>query len=324
MMIRKSLQKIPVSQLDVKDDTFRISIKKTNNILASSIAEIGLVNPPLLQKIKNEQFRIVLGFRRVDALMNAISEIAAFVVKGKPTDLALFRFALQAHIIEHPFSAVEVSMAIYKLRTVFKVADAEIVDAYLPLMGFGKNPKILALYGSLISLEPEIQSAIEQDNLSVEIASEMTKAPTQNRLSYLKLTQNLHLGKNRQREFWRLLTDISQIENKSVSEILQDSEFTTIISADKITHNQKAERVKRELWRRRYPRYSALETEFCQILKEMKLPPQMVLRPSAFFEGEDFDVSFMFRTEEEFRDRVETLQRIYADGIVGQVANLTL
>ena len=59
-------------------------------------------------------------------------------------------------------------------------------------------------------------------------------------------------------------------------------------------------------------------------MKSMKLPPQMVYRPPAFFEGEDYHVGFSFRTEEEFRDRVEALHSIYKDGIVGQVLNLTL
>ena len=310
-MIRKSLHKVSLSQLDVMDEKFRISTQLADESLKNSIREIGLVNPPLLQLRGDQRLRIVLGFRRIQALQAiSISEIDAFVVQGEPTDSELFRFALKAETSERTFSEVEISGIIHKLRKTFQITESEIVTVFFPLMGLGKNPKILELYGPLYYLEPEIQLAVDRNDLSVEVAAAIAKVEPKDRLAFFNLIQNLRLGKNRQRVFWALLTDIARIEKRNVNEILLDAEFTKIISAEKLTPNQKVELVKSELWRRRYPRYSAVESEFQQMLKEMKLPPQMSLRPPAFFEGEDFQVSFSFKNPEEFKARVKLLQRL--------------
>ena len=322
-MIKKSLQKIPISQIALKDETFKILTTAVIVSLANSIREIGLIHPPLLQKRGDQRLRIVLGYRRVESLaILGADNIEAFVIQGEPTDLEVFQFALQARISEHPLSPVELSVVIHKLRTTFQVSDAEIVNNFLPLMGLGKNPKILELYGPLCSLEPEIKLAVEQNDLSVEVAAVIAKADSKDKVAFFNLFQNLHLGKNHQREFWALLTDITRIENTSVNRILQDTEFKKIIVNDKLSPSQKTEIVKRELWRRRYPRYSAVESEFQRTVKEMKLPPQMSLRPPALFEGEEFQVSFSFKDPEEFEARVKLLQRLQDSGHIQKLVAL--
>jgi ParB family chromosome partitioning protein len=322
-MINKSLQKIPLSQVDIEDNTFRLSTQKADASLTDSIREIGLINPPLLQLRNDKQFRIILGFRRVEALAEVgRNEIEAFVVQKKPSDLKLFRFVLQAHVSERSCHPMAISVAIHKLRTRFKVERSKIIEIFLPLMGLSRNPKIFELFSPLCSLEPEIQQAVEKDKLSVEIAALIAKAAKKDRLAFFKLSQNLRLGKNRQREFWRIIADVARIENKNVNEILQDTELTKIMSEEKLTPNQKTDNVKREIWCRRYPRYSAIESEFQQTLKEMKLPPHTTLQPPPFFEGEDFKMNFTFKNYADFSDRLRLLQRLKDEGHIEKIRSL--
>ena len=60
----KTIQKIPLQQIDLSDDTFSVNYLPDLQKLRSSIQEIGLIQPVLLRK-KSDAYQIVCGFRRV-------------------------------------------------------------------------------------------------------------------------------------------------------------------------------------------------------------------------------------------------------------------
>ena len=61
-------QTIPLSRIDLQDDTFRITTRTDVNDLLRSIQYDGLITPPLLIK-KSSAFIIVSGFRRIAACL---------------------------------------------------------------------------------------------------------------------------------------------------------------------------------------------------------------------------------------------------------------
>ena len=60
----------------------------------------------------------------------------------------------------------------------------------------------------------------------------------------------------------------------------------------------------------RYPLLANTEENFQQIKKDLKLPPNIILRPPPFFEGEKYTVEFSFKNQTEFKKLTEILKSI--------------
>lgn len=318
-----SLENIPVAAIDEQDTTFAISSKKDIEALVISIGKIGLVNPLHLQKTKENRFRVVIGFRRLAAVKElGIETIPAFITSNGSKDRALFEQALLDNLSIRRFNSVELSVIIYKLENLFNVSKQEIIQKYFPLLGYGRNPKVYDLYVPLIRLDEAWQKAIIQDLVSIDIAVLMTHESEETRNAFLSIIHELRLGKNQQREFWALLSDVCRMQEIDLAKLLQKNVFATILQEEKLTATQKAERFKHELYKLRYPNYTATLQRFDALLKEAKLPPALSLRHPPFFEGEQFTVIFSFKNEKEFEDKVAALQKMQSDGIIKQLFDL--
>ncbi len=60
----KTIQQVPLQQIDVTDETFSVNFMPDLEKLRSSIKEVGLIEPVVLKK-KNQGYQIVCGFRRI-------------------------------------------------------------------------------------------------------------------------------------------------------------------------------------------------------------------------------------------------------------------
>ena len=317
----KDFQKVKLLQID-QDETFRIKCPLRGDSLIESIRELGLINPPLLLEQHPQKYIIILGFRRIEAMIKLnFREIDAFILKVPFDHKDLFRFVMRSHMSERPFSPVELSNILVKLRTCIHIPDDEIVDEFFPILGLGKNPKLLELYGSLHLLEPELKFALDEGQLNLEVVSEMILIDNADRKGVFELFQILRLGKNKQRDFWRLVSDLAKIRNQSISDILQENLIQNIL-AQELTQAQKYEQIKEALWRQRYPQYSSVANAFKSLIKDMRLPPRIVIHPPAFFEGEDFQLYLKFKDSHEYGNYLGLLEHLQRKGYIDRLVKL--
>jgi len=322
-MVAKSISTIKVKSIDGRDSLFQISPPGDVDCLIASIKEVGTVNPIILQRKDSQRYRIVVGFRRYTAATAlGIKELAAFIVDENATDLELFRLAMLDNLSIHHFNPIEVSTAIHKLQTVFHLEKEEVMRSYLPLLGHGSNPHVYDLYAPLCKLDESWQQLIIGDLVSVEIASLMSSVNDQDRGAFLILIKAMQLGKNRQREFWALLHDLCRISQRSLAEVVQDTDFSKILADQKLTPSQKADRFRTELLRRRYPRFMQTQAQFDALIKECKIPPDMQIRPSSFFSCEEFQINFEFKNEQEYQAKLQILNSLMENGVIKKMVEL--
>src|SRR3974377_126306 len=95
MIKMKTIQRIPLQEVDLSDDTFSVNYLPDLQKLRSSIEQIGLIQPVLLRK-KEDHHQIVCGFRRISLTRElGKSEIESKVVEEKEMDeFQLFSFSL--------------------------------------------------------------------------------------------------------------------------------------------------------------------------------------------------------------------------------------
>ena len=263
MFNMKTIQKIPLEQIDLLDETFSVNFMPDLRRLRSSIEEIGLIQPVLLKK-KLNGYQIISGFRRISVMKElAKSEIESRVFEEKETDeFRLFFLSLHENLTTRGFNAVEKAIALDKLIDRFQIDPPMVIKNFLPSLALEPNEKILNTYLSLARMEDEIKQYVLREEVSRSNIRRLSGLTSDDRIAFLSLASPLKLGENRLREILTLLEEISRRNRCRTRDVVGRPEIQAILSQKELTPSQKTDRIKKVLTDLRYPKMHRLEEEF--------------------------------------------------------------
>ena len=321
-MITNSLKIIKPEQIDDKNTTFQICSSDNISELIQSIKKMGILSPLLVQPISDNNFRIVSGFSRFKAVKTlGIQNIPVFI-KTTPDDLELFKIAIQEQSVTKQLDAIQISFVIKKLEQGFNLLPEQIIHDFFPLMKLGRNPKVYQLHQPLHLLIPEWQKSLINDNISLDLAATFSDFEDKIQAAVYKFFTELRLGKNQQKDFWMLISDVSRIKGMTICEFLDEPNFQDILNQDKWTPAQKAEHCKQLLFSWRYPEFSKTKEKYETLLSEAKLPPEIRVQAPPSFEGNSFNVFFSFKNLQEYQNHLNTLQSMQDKHIIEKMLEL--
>jgi ParB/RepB/Spo0J family partition protein len=302
------IEKIPLQQINLMDETFSVNYLPDLRRLRSSIKEIGLVQPVLLRERKGE-YQIISGFRRISVMKEfGNPEIEAKVFKEEEkADLQLFSLSLHENLTTRGFNTIEKAVALDKLVYHFRIDPVIVTMNFLPLFSLEPNEKILNTYLSLAPMEDELKSYVLSEEVSRTNIRKITSLNPDDRKALLSLLPSLKLGENRLREMLTLFEEVSRKNRCTFREVIHRSEIQIILSQKELTPSQRTERMKKVLMDLRYPRMRQMEEGFERKKKELNLSSAVSLRHSPFFEGKGMSVEFQFETLEEYRSILSSL-----------------
>ncbi len=302
MVEMMTIEKIPLQQIDLSDDTFSVNYLPDLQKLRSSIEEIGLIQPVILRK-KSGGYQIVCGFRRISVLKElGKSEIESKVFEEKEMDeFQFFSLSLHENLTTRGFNTVEKAIALDKLIHRFQMDPDIVLKTFLPLFLLEPNEKILNTFLSLAQMEEETKAYVLREEVSRSNIRKFATLNPDDRIAILSLISSLKLGENRLREILTLLEEISRRNQNRVREIVQRPEIQAVLSQKELTPSQKTERVKKILMDLRYPKMHQLEEGFEKKKKGLNLPSSVTLHHQPFFEGRGLRVQFQFETMEEYQ-----------------------
>jgi ParB/RepB/Spo0J family partition protein len=302
MLDMKAIQKIPLQQIDLSDETFSVNFIPDLQKLRSSIEQIGLIQPALLRK-KRDHYQIVCGFRRISIVQElGMVEIESKVFEEKERDdFGLFTTSLHENLNTRGFNTIEKAIALDKLVHRFQIDPVVVIKDLLPLFSLEPNEKILNTYLSLARMEDEVKMYVLKEDVSRSNIRKLSALTPDDRMALLTLISSLKLGENRLREILTLFEEISQRERLMVKDIVHRQEIEEVLFQEEITSSQKTERVKKVLMDLRYPRMHEMEERFEKKRRELNFPAIVSLRHQPFFEGKGLKLEFQFETVEEYR-----------------------
>jgi len=311
------LTQVNINQINLSDRSYIFTFEPLMSQMVQSIKNIGLVNPPILAQISDRpSFRIISGLKRILALIHLRQKtFTAYVFHDELNhpNFQLFLKNFYENISIRELNAIEKSHILNKLIHTFNISEEEIIAKFLPLMGLGSNPKMLQLYVPLIQLEDNLKIAIVEDFFSPETGVQLLKYSHKDRQSIYELFYELKLGKNRQKEFLRLLDDISHIVNKPLAEVINQRLIQTTLNEKNLTITVKSNKIRDLFKKLRFPIYSQAEDKFNELKKELKLPPSIIFRAPPFFENDKYSIEIIFRNEAEFAAALNKLQQVLTD-----------
>jgi len=307
----KAIQKIPLDHIDVADETFSVNFSPDLRRLRSSIEEIGLIQPVLLRK-KKDEYQIICGFRRISIIEEiGGSDILSMVLDEKEKDdLQLFLMSLHENLTTSGFNTIEKAVALDKLVHQFRIDPAVVIKKYLPLFDLDADEKILNTYLALIQMEEEIKRYVLKEEVSRTNIRRISSFSSKDRMALLSLISPLKLGENRLREILTFLEEITKRDRLTIREILKRPEIQAILSQQELTPPQRADRMKKVLLGLRYPRMHNMETKFEKKRKELSLPSNVSLQHQPFFEGKGLKMEFQFETVEEYQSMLSSLSKL--------------
>jgi ParB family chromosome partitioning protein len=307
----QTIQRVPLQQIDLSDDTFSINYLPDLQKLRSSIGEIGLIQPVLLKK-KLDGYQIICGFRRISVVKElGKSEIEARVFEEKAMDeFQLFSLSLHDNLTTRGFNAVEKAIALDKLIHHFQTDPAAVIETFLPFFSLEPNEKILNTFLSLAQMEDEIKTYVLKEEVSRTNIRKLSALTPDDRMAILSLISRLKLGENRLREVLTLLEEIARRNQCKEKDIVQRSEIQAVLSQKELTPSQKTERIKKVFTDLRYPKLNQLEKEFEKKRKDLNLPSNILLHHPPFFEGKRLKIEFQFETTDEYQAILKSLSSL--------------
>lgn len=156
-----SVNEIEISKIEVNPYQPRTNFnEEALSELASSIKEIGVIQPITVRKINEEKYQLITGERRFRASkMAGIKKIPAFIRVAD--DQAMLEMALVENIQREDLDAIEVAISYQRLIEECKLTQENLSGRV------GKKRTTISNYLRLLKLPAEIQLGIRDKRISM-------------------------------------------------------------------------------------------------------------------------------------------------------------
>jgi len=307
---------IPLSKIDVGDETYFVGSIGDISQLINSIKERELINQPILRE-KGEKYRIICGRKRLHACRELmLNEVLSKVYES---DEISNEECLKLVFYENRerLSDMEKAELVFKFKELCNFAESELIQRALRCLGISSSPKNLEMYRHLAELEEEIKEAFYSQRITIEQAITLSELESSARVEILrKALLRFKLNTNETREAVREIQEIGFRDKKSVKDTID--EILSKINLAEV----KSDSFRRELKLMRYPILSQIEEEFRDCLKSLILPKEVTIHYPQYFEGNYVEIRMRVESAERLSQILTYLISVSEKGSVGRLMSI--
>lgn len=292
--------------LEPLDERLRITTAGAFADLSRSLAQDGLINPPLLQRSAGT-WLMISGFRRLAAARQLGWEHLPVRIVGEEVPWrACVGWAIADNALQRPLNIIEVSRALNLLNAAWpNPQERQRLAAawHLPA-----SPSQVARLLPLATLPPPFQEALLDGRLAPAMALELTALDLPEADRLLHFFSMLRLGLNRQKAFLSLLWDIARREGLTLLAVLKTDELIALYDDQDTERPRRVEQVYRYLRQRRYPHLTAAEARFQSCVKALQWGPEILLQASPAFENPNYTLTLTFSHLGQLASHLDTIR----------------
>ncbi len=305
------VREVNLEDIDLDNQTYRISEDLNPVGLGRSLREVGQLNPVILCPGPTGTPMLVCGFRRLRALqrIGRSTCLARFLPRESTSSLAAFRIALWDNLALRPLEALEKARVLHTLKHVCSVGQDELVEHYLPILGLEAHKNVLRKYLALHVLDPGLRKLLAVGALTLASVERLAGMDCKAQAGAAGLFARASFSASLQRQLLDLLTDLAALRESGVEEVLAQPEVAARLEDAALSPFQKGEAVFKFLYRQRNPRLSAAEERFESDKCQLGLPGSVRLSSDPYFERPRVRVEFEASSPEGFRKASDALQR---------------
>ncbi len=296
--------------IDFEDRTFPFSYGLLPARLESSIANVGLLQPPLL--VAGDQgFKIVCGRRRLEAVrkLTAGAEKISFYLVENRNFKELFRRALWENLALREFNLVETA-DIYVAALEIFAAD-EIEKEIMQALKLPVRPRFRQRCQAIVGFTRKLRDLLAVGSIDAETVDLLREWSTDERAALTDLIEETGLRRNKLREVVGRLDDLARRDEVSPREFLSAAR-KAVLGED---GGLDVELLRGHLKALLYPHLTAAYREFAVLQEKLFWPADLRLEPPPDFEGGDYRLSFTFTDSKEWEKICGKLNAIALEDI---------
>ena len=278
-----------LADIDFDDRTFPFSYGLLPAPLESSIANVGLLQPPLLVA-GDRGLKIVCGRRRLEVvrkLTDGAEKISFYLVENSNLK-KLFRRALWDNLALREFNLVETADIYVAALNIFAVDELE--KEIMPALKLPLRPRFRQRCQAIAGFPWKLRDLLAAGSVDAETVDLIREWSTDERAALIDLVEESGLRRNKLREVVSRLDDLARRDEVSALEFLSAARKAALSEGGGID----VELLRGHLKALLYPHLTAARREFAIRQEKFCWPVNLRLEPPPDFEGGDYRLSFTF------------------------------
>jgi hypothetical protein len=299
-----------LADIDFDDRTFPFSYGLLPGRLETSIAIVGLLQPPLLLA-GEDGFKIVCGRRRLEAVRKSAdgSGEIPFYPAENSTFKDLFRQALWENLAIREYNLVETA-DIYIAALKLFAAD-EIENEIMPALKLPLRPRFQRRCQAIAGFSRKLRELLAVGSVDAETVDLIREWSDDERAALTDLVAESGLRRNKLREVVSRLDDLARRDEVSPLKFLFAARKAALGEDGGINVGLLRSHLKTLL----YPHLTAARREFAARREKFSWPANLRLEPPPDFEGGDYRLSFTFTGSKDWEKICAKLNSVTSEDI---------
>lgn len=295
------LQYLPIQNINMRDDSFRMTFAPKLDKLLCSVKTIGVVKPIHVRHTSDGSYQVVAGYKRLLVCQELNRQTIPSLI-FEHNDLSPFQaflHNLHDNIFSRALNVVEKGMVISKLQSMFGVNEDDITNKYLPLVGEQASYKIFHQFLAVNQVIDTMKMHIVEGDIALPNAARIAEfSPTTQQALY-NVLRHIRPNTNKLNELLTLIREISARDGISVEDVLHRYELLTIVANPEVAAPEKVAALRQTLKGVKMPQLTAKQAEFTRLIQQLHLPSTAQLKADPFFEDPNFKLECKFDNAEE-------------------------
>ncbi len=307
------LQYISLSDLNVADNSYRITFAPELDGLKRSIRAVGIIQPINVRHTPEGTYQIVTGYKRV-LVMQELGRQSIPALVHEPGDLSptqAFMWNLHDNAATRELNVIEKSLALAKLNQFFQVSEEDLVRQYLPLFGIDPSYKVLHQLMSLAGLTEPLKNYVVHSDLALSSASRIAEFTPSTQQALLPVLTKIRPSTNKLNELLTLIREIAARDGLTVEEILQRYELMQVVADPATSPSEKVRALRQALRGLRMPQLTERQRQMASLIQSLELPQSARVVADPYFEDEKIKLECHFSHPEEIDDLIKKIQTAF-------------
>jgi ParB-like chromosome segregation protein Spo0J len=315
MLPTLTIKNITLLQVDFNDFSYSINPKPDNEAdetLKRSIERYGLLHPPLVMETVSGPYVIISGRKRLNVLrsLNREETCCLVIPPGFPEN-ELFQMLLEEAQLVRQLTLAEKAIFLQKLAPL--VAEEQIIREFLPRLGLAPDLFALKQILKLLDLENPILLGLYRGEVAEAIAPDLVSLSVMDRSILFEIIIALKLSFSNQKKLLHICRELADRENISIAALLDNSEVQAILHHQDANPPQKIKKLMIWLSERYRPRFTAAEKDFSHFITAIRLPKNVSVTHTPFFEDDAVTLAITFRNRKSLQNAWEKIKHATSD-----------
>jgi len=311
-----TIRNITLSQVDLNDFSYSISPIheiEIDDTLKKSITRYGVLHPPIVRENNSGLYSIVAGRKRLYALRSLQKKgtCCCLTLSHQTPEIEVFRILLAEVQLDRQLTIVEKAIFLQKITPI--ADERQIAKEFMPRLSLASDTFAMQQTRKLLELEDHIILGMHQGYVNQTIAHDFISLSVRDRSTLFEIIASLKPSFSNQKKLIDICRELAGRENTSIAALLDNHEVYAILHHQDANPPQKTKNLMTWLSRKHKPRTLQAEEEFNRFISAIRLPKNVSVAHTPFFEDDAVTLSITFRNRESLQKTWEKINHATRD-----------